>query len=317
MTLPEPLRGRRFRLEILRAAFPDGRLRRRASAARGRDPRDHRRRRPDRDVPRGGAVRARCGDLEGTLGGEPVRMRVDATVADLDAGRPLRFRACGPAAEPGAGPVRFSMPAGTFAPGLVRLRSPAPEAVPAPAAPGRVLDPGHGGPQRPHRREARRRAAGLARARPVLQRRLARALRRPRPRRAGAGRRLRDGLAGPGRVPRRRDGVRARPDRARGLPALAALPARDAGAARAAPPAPRRPARGGPARALRPPAPARPRRAAGAARRGDPRVRVRRPRRAADRARHVRDPLARDRRARRSWPPPARCWWSPCRPSRC
>ena len=34
------------------------------------------------------------------------------------------------------------MPAGTFAPGLVRLRSPAPETVPAPAAPGRVLDPG-------------------------------------------------------------------------------------------------------------------------------------------------------------------------------
>jgi arabinofuranan 3-O-arabinosyltransferase len=141
--LSEPLRGRAFRLEILRAAFPPG-----ASGA-------ERQRRavgireitgpgiPVTDVPRDGRVRGRCGDLAGSLGDAAVRMRADATAADLDAGRPLRFRACGPPADAPAGAQRLEIPPRTFAPYLVRLRSPAPDPpVGAAAEPGHVLDTG-------------------------------------------------------------------------------------------------------------------------------------------------------------------------------
>jgi arabinofuranan 3-O-arabinosyltransferase len=143
VTLPEPLRGRTFRLEILRAAFPEGasgvERRRRAVGIREISGAGV----PIAGVRRDGRVRSRCGDLEGTLGGAPVRMRADATVADLDAGRPLRFRACGRPTGTPAGPQRLELPPDTFAPYLVRLRSPAPD-PPARAAaePGRVVDAG-------------------------------------------------------------------------------------------------------------------------------------------------------------------------------
>jgi len=141
--LPEPLRGRTFRLEILRAAFPAGASgvarRRRAVGIREITGAGV----PIAHVPRRGRVRSRCGDVQGTLGAARVRMRADATVADLDAGRPLRLRACGAAADLPAGGARLSMPAGTLAPYLVRLRSPAPDPpATAAAVPGRVLDPG-------------------------------------------------------------------------------------------------------------------------------------------------------------------------------
>ena len=143
LELPEPLRGRTFRIEILRAAFPESATgverQRRAVGIREVTGAGL----PIVRVPRAGRVAGRCGDLRGTLGSAPVRMRVDATIADLDAGRPLRFRPCGPAADMPAGPARFEMPADTFAPYLVRLRSAAPEPPAATAAvPGRVLDPG-------------------------------------------------------------------------------------------------------------------------------------------------------------------------------
>ncbi len=141
--LPEPLRGRTFRLEILRAAFPPGasgvERQRRAVGIRELTGAGL----PIVRAPRDGRVRGSCGDLEGTLGAARVRMRVDATVADLDAGRPLRFRPCGGPARLPAGPARFAMPPETFAPYLVRLRSSAPD-TPARAAatPGRVIDAG-------------------------------------------------------------------------------------------------------------------------------------------------------------------------------
>jgi hypothetical protein len=77
--------------------------------------------------------------LTGRLSGRPLRLRVAGTLADLDAGRPLRLRGCGTVSLP-AGPARLSLPAGTFAPYVLRLRSGAP--APAAPAPGRVVSAG-------------------------------------------------------------------------------------------------------------------------------------------------------------------------------
>jgi len=146
VTLPRAARGRAFRLEVLRAAFPAGAsgvVRQRRAVGIGEltgagVPRVR--------VVRTGTVRGRCGDLQGRLGSAAVRLRAGATVADLDAGGPLRLRACGPAAALPAGAARLSMPAGVFAPYLLRLRSPAPSPPAAVAAlPGRVVDPGEPG----------------------------------------------------------------------------------------------------------------------------------------------------------------------------
>jgi arabinofuranan 3-O-arabinosyltransferase len=124
---------------VLRAAFPPGtpgRVRQRRAVGIGEvtGPGVPRAR-----VRRTGDVASSCGDLAGTVGGSPVRLRVRASVRDLDAGRPLRFEPCGAVALP-AGSTRLSMPAGTFAPYLLRLRSPGAGA--AAASPGRVVDAG-------------------------------------------------------------------------------------------------------------------------------------------------------------------------------
>jgi hypothetical protein len=143
VVLPAGVRGRAFRLEILRAAFPPGtpgRVRQRRAVGIGElsgagVPRV--------SVPRTGRVRGGCTDLVGRLGTARVGLRVDAPLADLDAGRPLRLRGCG-SVPLGAGSVRLDLPESAFAPYLVRMRSPAPSppAAAASALPGRVLDPG-------------------------------------------------------------------------------------------------------------------------------------------------------------------------------
>ncbi len=139
VTLPAPVHGRTFRLEILRAAFPPGtsgvvRQRRAVGIAEITGPGV-----PHVHVPRAGALRGSCGDLAGRLSSRPLRLRVLGTIDQLDAGRPLRVRGCGTVAL-AAGPARLSLPAGTFAPYLLRLRSGAP--APAAPAPGRVLSAG-------------------------------------------------------------------------------------------------------------------------------------------------------------------------------
>ncbi len=141
VTLPAPVHGRTFRLEILRAAFPPGtpgrvKQRRAVGIAEITGPGV-----PRAKVPRGGALHGGCGDLAGTLSGRRVALRATGTIADLDAGRPLRVAGCGDVALP-AGPARLSLPAGTLAPYLLRLRSgPTPPPV---VAPGRVLSAGTG-----------------------------------------------------------------------------------------------------------------------------------------------------------------------------
>ena len=137
--LPAPARGRRFRLDILRAAFPAGtrgaeRRRRAVGIAELRGPGV-----PIVHVPRRGAVNAACSALGASVSGRRLRLRAAATIADLDAGRPLRVTGCAPVALP-AGPARLEVAPGTLAPYLLRLRSPA-AARPA-AAPGRVVSAG-------------------------------------------------------------------------------------------------------------------------------------------------------------------------------
>jgi arabinofuranan 3-O-arabinosyltransferase len=138
-----PVRGRTFRLEIVAAAFPDGTpgfIRQRRAVGIGEIEGAGL---PPLRVPRAGALRARCGDLTGMIGDAAVRLRPQGDIAALDAGTPLRVQSCGPPVSLPVGPARFSMPAGTFAPYLVRLRSAAP--VARVAAPGRVVDAGQAG----------------------------------------------------------------------------------------------------------------------------------------------------------------------------
>ncbi|MEA2404126.1 MAG: arabinofuranan 3-O-arabinosyltransferase [Thermoleophilaceae bacterium] len=136
--LPAPLSGRRFRLEVLDAgmggvtpppAVAIGELRGAGV--------------PQVSVPRGGAVRARCGALSGSAGGRPLALRPRGTVQALDAGRPLRAASCGaPLALP-AGEQELHVRAGVLRADTLLLRSAAPNPVlRAAALPGRVIDPG-------------------------------------------------------------------------------------------------------------------------------------------------------------------------------
>ncbi len=145
ITLPRPLRARRVRLEILEAEWPEGtpgviRQRRAVGIGEIEGPGV-----PHAQVPRSGALSARCGDLAGTIGGPALALRAAGDIAGLDAGTPLRVRGCGEPVSLPAGPARLSLPAGVFAPYLIRLRSPAPDPPATAADPGRVVDTGEPG----------------------------------------------------------------------------------------------------------------------------------------------------------------------------
>ncbi|HEV3379122.1 MAG TPA: alpha-(1-_3)-arabinofuranosyltransferase family protein, partial [Thermoleophilaceae bacterium] len=101
---------------------------------------------------RSAPIRSRCGDAAVRAGNRRVPLRPQGALADLEAGRPLRARACadegrgglqGPdAVLMGDGVQRVrSLPA-TFSIHILRLRSPAPDPQPVPAGAGRVLDSG-------------------------------------------------------------------------------------------------------------------------------------------------------------------------------
>jgi arabinofuranan 3-O-arabinosyltransferase len=145
VTLARPVRGRRFRLEILEAEFPAGTpgvIRQRRAVGIGEIEGAGV---PRVDVPRSGPLNARCGDLAGSVGDQRVALRAEGDIADLDAGTPLRVRGCGAPVSLPAGPARLSMPAGVLAPYLIRLRSPAPDAPAPAAAGGQVVDSGDPG----------------------------------------------------------------------------------------------------------------------------------------------------------------------------
>jgi hypothetical protein len=98
---------------------------------------------------RGGTLAFPCGAVAArvVVAGSSARLTLQptGTVADVLAGRPLRARPCGPAVPLPAGQSTLATPAGPLRADLLRLRSPAPEPLPPPAAPGRVLDPGSDG----------------------------------------------------------------------------------------------------------------------------------------------------------------------------
>lgn len=139
VVLPEPLTARRFRIEILRAAFAPG------------TPGAVRQRRvvgisevlgdgvPRVRVPRTGPLPGGCSAFTVTAGGARVRLAAD-DLAALDAGRPVPVSSCGELSLP-AGPVRLEAAPATLTPYLLRLRSPAASEA-APADAGRVESAG-------------------------------------------------------------------------------------------------------------------------------------------------------------------------------
>jgi hypothetical protein len=140
--LTSPARARSFRLTILRAGFPPGTTRReRATRAVGIAsvtapgvPTVH--------PQRAGGLRSRCGEVAVQAGGRRASLRVDGTIGDLLAGRPLRARGCSGPLRLGAGVQRVRSMPGGFSLDLLRLSSPAPQVAPAPAGGGRVVDAG-------------------------------------------------------------------------------------------------------------------------------------------------------------------------------
>ncbi len=142
VTLPAPLRGRTFRLEVVEAAFPPGtpradRSRDAVGIAEVRGP----------GIPvvaprRTGALALAC-DVRVSVGSAELRLRPTGTVQQLDAGRPLRAGMCGPHVHLAAGEQRLSAPPrGPFRIDLLRLDSPAPKPAAAATPAGRVLSTG-------------------------------------------------------------------------------------------------------------------------------------------------------------------------------
>ncbi len=87
----------------------------------------------------------------GEAGGSPIavgarlRLQLVGTVADVLARRPLRARPCGTAVALPAGTATLTTQDGLLRVDLLRLHSAAPEPLPPPFSPGRVLDPGGDG----------------------------------------------------------------------------------------------------------------------------------------------------------------------------
>ena len=136
--LPQPIRGREFRLTVLRAAFPPGtpgakRQRRAVGIAEVSGPGV-----PTVEIPRTGDLDDRC-FAAGKIGDQVAQWRLTGSIENLDAGRPLRVVGCEPISLP-AGETRLELDAGEPVPYLVRLRSAG--EVPVPASPGRVVDAG-------------------------------------------------------------------------------------------------------------------------------------------------------------------------------
>ncbi len=141
VALRTPIAGRRFRLEILRSAWPQGtpgtERRRRAvgiAEVRGTGV-------PSVDVRRDGTLGSDCSALTVSAGAARFGLSLDGntSVADFDAGRPLPITSCDRVELP-AGETRISAPPGVFTPYVLRLRSGA--ASDTAAAPGRVVSAG-------------------------------------------------------------------------------------------------------------------------------------------------------------------------------
>jgi hypothetical protein len=143
VALPAPLRARTVRIEVLDAAFPPGTPgidRQRRAVGVGEVSGDGV---PRAAVAHGGtALRLACGDGPALhLGAQVARLRVAATAAAIDAGRPLRAAACGGRSRCPPRPVTVRADAAPWRLDHVRLSSPAAASTPV-AGGGRVIDPG-------------------------------------------------------------------------------------------------------------------------------------------------------------------------------
>jgi hypothetical protein len=142
VVLDRPVSGRRFRLDVLAAAFPPGtsgadRRRRAVGVAEVRAPGL-----PRVAVPRTGALQGGC-DVPVAVGGHTVALHAEGSISDLDAGRPLPARSCAaPVALPAGEQRLTTSPAGPLRVDLLELDSPAPAPVAAVAPAGRVADAG-------------------------------------------------------------------------------------------------------------------------------------------------------------------------------
>lgn len=108
VTLPRPVTGHRFRLDVVAAAFPPGTpkaLQERRAVGIGELEAPGL---PRLTVPRRGRVALPCGTAAISLGARAVRLRLTADRAALDAGRPLEATACGAAVPLPAGPVEVA-----------------------------------------------------------------------------------------------------------------------------------------------------------------------------------------------------------------
>jgi arabinofuranan 3-O-arabinosyltransferase len=144
--LRTPVRARSFELQVLASAFPPGttaseRLREGVAIAEIRGP-GVPRVQPVARAAAGRRFSAPCGGAFVTFGGRRIALRVSGSRATFDSGGPLAARSCGPAVELPSGALRLKGGGTDFKVDSLRLRSPAPNPVTAPIAPGRVVDPG-------------------------------------------------------------------------------------------------------------------------------------------------------------------------------
>jgi hypothetical protein len=140
---PSAVRGSRFRLEIVDAAFPGGtpaRVRQRRAVVIGEllgaGLHLH--------VPRAGGLRAPCGTAAVSANGATVPLRVTGDVAALDAGQALLARGCASVELPAS---RFDVRGldATMVVDHLRLASAPPSGIVLPGQGGRVLRQGKGG----------------------------------------------------------------------------------------------------------------------------------------------------------------------------
>jgi arabinofuranan 3-O-arabinosyltransferase len=138
-----PVRGTRFRLDIVLAAFPGGtpgRLRQRRAVAiaevEGAGLR--------LSVPRSGTLRAPCGSAAISANGAPIALRAGGDIPALDDGRPLPASGCGPLNLPA---TRFDVRGlpRTLVVDHLRLDSAPPTGIVLPGSGGTVLRQGTAG----------------------------------------------------------------------------------------------------------------------------------------------------------------------------
>jgi len=89
-----------------------------------------------------GPLHAPCGSVVINAGGRRLSLRPEGTVTDLNGGRPLRARSCEGEVRLGKDVQRIRSLRGPFSVDLMRMRSPAPVALPPVTGGGAVLDGG-------------------------------------------------------------------------------------------------------------------------------------------------------------------------------